>query len=210
MAKRVNKKRFLKTLVLILEFLVLGLIIFLIVAPFYPGIKYRLSQPLNKIEPGEAQNITPASQTDSGQNQATSTKPKLSGNYLKIAKIGVDIPIIESKNSDYALSMGAWRLPETSIPDKGSNMAIAGHRFKYLPPNNLTFYLLDKLVVGDILIIDWSAKEYRYKVVKIMIVSPEDISVLEPTAKTTLTLITCDPIWSQKNRLIVVAELVES
>ncbi|MBI2577861.1 MAG: hypothetical protein HYV77_03415, partial [Candidatus Wildermuthbacteria bacterium] len=44
-------------------------------------------------------------------------------NTLVIPKIGVEIPIIEGAD-EKALWKGAWRLPETSSPDKGSNTVI--------------------------------------------------------------------------------------
>jgi sortase A len=67
---------------------------------------------------------------------------------------------------------------------------------------------LDKLQAGDGFVVIWSGKEYDYQVVGSKIVLPTEVSVLAPTEKPTLTLITCDPIFSQQNRLIVTAELV--
>jgi len=192
----------LKALVAILGLLVVGVALYIFIFPFYPEIKYKFW-----VKPAVSQI---ASQTTSGA--AVSMLPSAEnldlGNRLIIPKIGVDIPIVDSQNSTWALARGAWRLPQTSTPDQGSNTAIAGHRFKYLPPNNLTFYLLDKLQAGDGLVIVWSGKEYDYQVVESKIVPPSEVSVLAPTEKPTLTLITCDPIWTQTNRLIVTAELV--
>jgi len=176
--------------------------LYILIFPFYPEIIYKFS-----VKPAVSQI---ASQTTSGVAVAMlpSAENLELGNRLIIPKIGVDIPIVDSQNSTWALARGAWRLPETSTPDQGSNTAIAGHRFKYLPPNNLTFYLLDKLQAGDGLVIVWSGKEYDYQVVESKIVPPSEVSVLAPTEKAIITLITCDPIWTQKNRLIVIAELV--
>ena len=196
------KQYLLKALVAILGLLVVGVALYILIFPFYPEIIYKFS-----VKPAVSQI---ASQTTSGVAVAMlpSAENLELGNRLIIPKIGVDIPIVDSQNSTWALARGAWRLPETSTPDQGSNTAIAGHRFKYLPPNNLTFYLLDKLQAGDGLVIVWSGKEYDYQVVESKIVPPSEVSVLAPTEKAIITLITCDPIWTQKNRLIVIAELV--
>ena len=134
-----------------------------------------------------------------------------SPNRVIIKKIGVDAPIIEAPESELntALNKGAWRMPQTSTPEKGSNTVISAHRFKYLPPNNLTFYLLDKLAVGDIVNVIWENKEYDYRVVESKIVLPTEISILDATDKPILTLFTCDPIWSQDKRLVVIGELIE-
>jgi sortase A len=196
------KQKILKALVAILGLLVVCLAVYLLIFPFYPEIKYQLLQSFKKGSDGTAgQTPLPTQILPLSENSDL-------GNRLVIPKIGVDIPVVDSKDSVWALNRGAWRMPETSTPDKGSNTAIAGHRFKYLPPNNLTFYLLDKLVAGDGLAILWEGKEYVYHVTVSKIVPPTEISVLAPTEKPTITLITCDPIFSQKNRLIVTAELI--
>jgi LPXTG-site transpeptidase (sortase) family protein len=191
---------FLKALVAILGLLVVCLGIYILALPFYPEIKYQFWLK-GKISDQAAQSLSQAQMLPLAENLDL-------GNRLIIPEIGVDIPIVDSANSSWALNRGAWRLPETSTPEQGSNTAIAGHRFKYLPPNNLTFYLLDKLQAGDGFVVIWSGKEYDYQVVGSKIVLPTEVSVLAPTEKPTLTLITCDPIFSQQNRLIVTAELV--
>ncbi len=205
-----RKKLLLKALAVMLGFLIVGLSLYILVLPFYPELKYRFfmqnaSQALSQETVVEKNNEPSPVVASSSLAVA-----KREGNFLVIPKIGVDIPIVDSANGDWALARGAWRMPETSTPDKGSNMAVAGHRFKYLPPNNLTFYLLDKLVKGDQMTVFWQGKDYIYQVSETKIVPPTDVGVLAATEKTTLTLITCDPIWTQKNRLIVVAELVEN
>ena len=77
-----------------------------------------------------------------------------------------------------------------------------------MPPNNLTFYLFDKLEIGDIVSVLWKEKNYYYKIKETKIVKPTDLSILEPTKKSILTMFTCDPIYSQKNRLVIVSELI--
>src|SRR4030042_4499442 len=216
MAEKIIKNKLSsKALVAILGLLIVCLSLYLFGLPFYPDLRYKLFPPQPQAagqETGEqsvaliAQSSAPAvasSSLTAGQKEEGTR-----GNYLIISKIGVDIPIVDSDNSAWALNRGAWRLPETSTPDKGSNTAIAGHRFKYLPPNNLTFYLLDKLVAGDTMQIIWEGKVYNYSVTESKIVAPTEVSVLSPTARSIITLITCDPVFTQKNRLIVIGELI--
>jgi len=130
-------------------------------------------------------------------------------NTLIIPKIGVDIPIVEGKDES-VLDKGAWRMPETSTPDKGSNTVITGHRWLYRPPSEKTFYLLDKLVIGDTFKIYWEGVEYNYQVVSSIVVLPTDLYVLEPTSNSVVNLITCTPLFSTKQRLIVQGELYET
>jgi len=202
------KRKLLKTLVYSLEFLAIGLVVYLLVAPFVPDLEYKIKsqsseqskfQDLNQVE----------KQTASIINHLPANGTKNQGNRLIITKIGVNSPIVESADSRVGLNQGAWRDPKSSTPDKGSNMVLAGHRWKYLPPNNLTFYLLDKLTVGDIVSVAWQQKDYYYRVKQTKVVDPTDLSILNPTATTTITLYTCTPLYSMQHRLVVIAELVE-
>jgi sortase A len=99
-------------------------------------------------------------------------------------------------------------LPDSSTPDQGGNTVITGHRFKYLPPNNLTFYLFDKLAAGDIISVIWHEQEYYYRIKETKIVDKTETSILNQTREPILTLFTCHPIYSEENRLVVIAEPV--
>lgn len=146
-----------------------------------------------------------------GENKnAGAVKPAVKiANTLIIPKIGVKIPIIESEDENYGLNHGAWKLPKSSAPEESGNMILTGHRFKYLPPSNLTFYLFHKLETGDIASVIWDGKPYYYKIREIKKVPADDISILKQTKTSTLTMYTCDPIYSTKNRLVIIADLVE-
>jgi sortase A len=71
-----------------------------------------------------------------------------------------------------------------------------------------TFYHLDKLKIGDQIIVRWREKDYLYIVRETKIVDPSEISILNPTEKPTLTLFTCHPIYTTKSRLVVVGDLI--
>jgi sortase A len=131
---------------------------------------------------------------------------KISCNRVIIPKIGVDAPIVEADNEEEGLSQGAWRLPYTSTPAQDGNTVIAAHRFRYLPPNNLTFYLLDKIEPGDQVVVLWEEQRIEYKVTDKKVVDDTDVSVLDQTERPVLTLLTCHPLFSSEQRLIVVAE----
>lgn len=130
-------------------------------------------------------------------------------NRIIIEKIGVDTGIIENDDAKTALSQGVWRIPITSNPFNGGNMVLTAHRYKFLPPSKKTFYLLDKLEIGDRVEIIWQGKSFIYQVNGSKIVSPKDVSALENTKNPILTLITCTPLFSSENRLIITADLVD-
>src|SRR3989344_1292159 len=123
---------------------------------------------------------------------------------ITINKIGVDTQIIESTNAHAALNQGVWRIPFTSTPDRGGNTVLTAHRYKFLPPSNKTFYLLDKLVVGDTFSIRWAGKKFIYKISSQMVVEPDEVSVLVNSEKPIVTLVTCTLLFTSTQRLVVV------
>lgn len=207
---QIDKKNTLKALVFALELFAVGLIIYLIALPFYPAVKYNIGYDEEAIKE-EAKSIEAAEKkVEEFREHFPESEYDVSPNRLIITKIGVNAPIVEAKNSEWGLSKGAWRVPESSMPDMGGNTVITGHRFKYLPPNNLTFYLLDKLEVGDIVSVIWKEDDYFYRVRETKIVPAIELSIMDPADEPILTLFTCDPIYSTENRLVVISELVQS
>jgi len=175
--------------------------------PFWPMIGYWINPPKDGL--AEIPGIPEVVPEEKEAEENIASLSEIEGNILIIPKIGVRIPIVEG-TTESTLNKGAWRLPETSTPDKGSNTVIAGHRWKYRPPSEKTFYLLDKLEAGDMFKIIWQGKEYDYKVIGIAVVLPTDVWVLNPTQKPIVTLITCTPLFSTEKRLVVKGELISS
>jgi LPXTG-site transpeptidase (sortase) family protein len=142
------------------------------------------------------------------KNATVQPTGKTYSNYLDIPSIGVHMAIVQG-NNESALNKGAWLLPLSPLPDEFKNTSFAAHRYLYRPPSPKTFYLLDKVQVGDPVTVYWNGIEYRYEVFSTTIVEPSDLSVLEPGNEPIVTLITCTPLFSDKNRLIVRAKLIE-
>lgn len=135
-----------------------------------------------------------------------SPQKKNLNNKIIIPKINVEM-VIEGGNDQKVLNKGsAWWIPGTSNPSFGGNFVLGGHRWAFRPPQKKTFYHLDKLERGDIISILWDAKEYTYKVYNTMVVKPQAVEILAPTSKTKLTLFTCTPLFSSKERLVIEAE----
>jgi LPXTG-site transpeptidase (sortase) family protein len=101
------------------------------------------------------------------------------------------------------LEYGPGYIVGTSLPGTGGNFAIAGHRTTYGAP----FGNLDRVQIGETILFQTNTNEYKYKVVDIQIVSPEDNFVLNNFGDDRITLTTCHPKFSAKQRLIVVGEL---
>jgi sortase A len=123
---------------------------------------------------------------------------------IRIPKIEVDRIVVEGVGVE-DLKKGPGHYPGTSLPGQNGNVVISGHRTTYGAP----FYRLDELAIGDeIQLVDLTTT-YRYKVIETRIVKPTDLTVVVPSTDSRLTLTTCNPRFSARQRLIVVASLVE-
>lgn len=123
---------------------------------------------------------------------------------LVIPKIGVDVEIVAGQD-ERALEKGIWHIPNTSSPDRGGNTVLSGHRFRYLAGPK-TLYLLDQMQIGDIIIVYWKGVEYDYRVTERRVVLPDAVEILDPTPESRLTIFTCTPVFSTKQRLVLFAK----
>lgn len=132
----------------------------------------------------------------------------------KLAQIRNDtVPYAESDDEKAFHDHAAVHLRGTGNPwNRQANVYIAGHRLGFPGTDSwLAFWDLNVLEKGDkIYITDADGKHYVYKVFKIFIVEPTQVSVTRPIqGKNILTLQTCTlPDYS--NRLIIRAEKVVS
>jgi sortase A len=101
------------------------------------------------------------------------------------------------------LRKGPGHYPDSPMPGQLGNAAIAGHRTTYGAP----FNRIDELVAGDEITIVTLAGTFHYHVTGQLVVSPKDVYVLDQTPTATLTLTTCNPKFSARQRLVVQAAL---
>src|SRR5262249_42415377 len=104
---------------------------------------------------------------------------------LDAPSVSLSAAVLEGSD-DAVLNRGAGHIEETPLPGEGGNIGIAGHRDTIFRP-------VRRLRVGDALNLSTSDRVYRYRISKTMIVAPEDVYVLNPTKRPTLTLVTCYP-----------------
>jgi sortase A len=126
---------------------------------------------------------------------------------IEMPSIGVD-NIVVAGVSKSDLKKGPGHYPETPLPGQLGNAAIAGHRTTYGQP----FFNVDKLEVGDEITVTTLAGRFVYRVTGQQIVGPEDYQVVattDPTAAT-LTLTSCHPKYTARERIIISGELDEA
>ncbi len=123
---------------------------------------------------------------------------------IELPRIGVDKIVVAGVEKD-DLKKGPGHYPETPLPGQLGNAAIAGHRTTFGQP----FFDVDKLDVGDEIIVTTLAGRYVYRVTGQQIVSPSDYQVISTTdpTKATLTLTSCHPKYTARERIIIFAEL---
>lgn len=119
---------------------------------------------------------------------------------IEIPKIGVALPILAT-STDYNMMHGAVHVDGTTMIGEIGNCGIAAHR------GRATWYgfnRLNEIVQGDVIYVHYQGKKFEYTVYDTLVVEPDQTEVLNRSkTEKVLTLITCDPIGSDRYRLIV-------
>lgn len=182
----------------------------IVLYPFIPKIEYAVAKK-ESVFPYSTKLATNGnynSQITLSHLPVAENKPIPKENRLVIPSIGVDMPIYEGANEKVLDRGGIWRIPTTSSPDKGSNTVLSGHRWQYLPPSNRTLYLLDKVAIGEPVIVYWQGVEYDYRIARRETVDPTHTEIQNATDLPLLTIYTCTPLFSTKQRLVLYGELI--
>lgn len=122
---------------------------------------------------------------------------------IRIPDIDVDKIVVEGVQvSD--LKRGPGHYPDSPLPGQPGNAAIAGHRTTYGAP----FNRLNELEEGDEILVTTVQGAFRYEVREQLIVSPDQVEVLDDFGDDRLTLTACHPKYSARQRIVIVAALV--
>jgi sortase (surface protein transpeptidase) len=148
---------------------------------------------------------------------------------LHIPRLGQDYQRVVLEGTKYAdLKDGPGHYFDSALPGEMGNVAIAGHRTTYGSP----FRDLDQLKPGDPIVVETADSWFVYRVLGDpatgdytsdpsgipgqQIVRPEDVEVISPTPNAAadaaptgayLTLTTCHPRYSARQRLVIHARL---
>lgn len=158
---------------------------------------------------------------DPNESDVVSDDPR-----LIIPKIAVDVPVVyddtmgsssaeTAAKQDLALEKGvAWfGVPgANSHPGQLGNTVLSGHSSNdWLAPGDYKFVFarLDQLKKGDVIYANYKGTRYTYTVTNKKVINPSDVSALYiGDDKPMLTLLTCTPVGTALNRLLVYAEQV--
>jgi sortase family protein len=156
-----------------------------------------------------SQNINPK---DNHTTQLiTKTENKITENRLYIPKIDINLPY--STGGAETMEYGAWwRKPENGNPKDGGNFVLSAHRFimGLTPQQTLRkspFYNIDKLTVGDEIIIDYNGVRYNYIISEKQSVKPDAVEIEQRTDQSQLTLYSCTLGGANDGRDVIIAKL---
>nr|WP_202627862.1 class E sortase [Cellulomonas sp. APG4] len=135
---------------------------------------------------------------------ATLRVPRWGSDYVRPVSQGTSRP-------DVLDVLGIGHYEGTAMPGEVGNFALAAHRTTYAKP----FHLVEDLQVGDPLVVQTPEAWFVYRVTETRVVLPRDVEVIapvpgDPGAEPTtamMTLTTCHPMFSARERFIVHAEL---
>lgn len=113
-----------------------------------------------------------------------------------------------------SLRRGPGHYPGTANPGEVGNVVLSGHRTTYGAP----FGDVGELLPGDAVVVETADAVHTYRVEALQVVQPTAIEVTYPVpgdaaatpTRRLLTLTTCHPKFSARERLVVHAELVTS
>lgn len=156
-------------------------------------------------------------QADGGSGWVQPKKAKLGDAFaiVRIPRFGASFarPLYEGTARD-VLQRGVGHYVGTALPGEVGNFAMAGHRTTYGKP----FNRIAELKQGDAVLVETRDTWFVYRVTGHEIVPPNQVSVLlpvpnEPDAEPTaavLTMTSCHPEFSARERFVVHAELEQT
>jgi sortase A len=86
------------------------------------------------------------------------------------------------------LRRAVGHIPGTALPGEAGNVGLAGHRDTF-------FRLLKDVKIKDEIQISTLKGNFKYEVVSLRIVDPDNVGVLAPSGENVLTLVTCYPFY---------------
>jgi sortase A len=123
---------------------------------------------------------------------------------MSIPKIDLEsmmVPGVTQKDLQNAIG---W-MTTTSYPGEKGNTVMAGHRSHTF---GQFFHRLNEVEKGDIVKVETTSGPFLYRVYEKTVVKPDNLSVLDAKKEEEITLITCEPLYSDEFRLIVRAERI--
>jgi sortase A len=124
---------------------------------------------------------------------------------IEIPRLLLSVVVVEGVDKT-ALRRAVGHIPGTALPGDAGNVGLAGHRDTFFRP-------LKDVRIKDEIQVSTLRGLFKYEVVSLRIVDPENVGVLAPSGENVLTLVTCYPFYfvgPAPKRWIVRAKQVSS
>ena len=106
---------------------------------------------------------------------------------IEIPRLALSVVVVEGVDKT-SLRRAVGHIPGTALPGEDGNVGLAGHRDTFFLP-------LKDVKVNDEIQISTLKGNFKYQVVSLKIVDPENVGVLAPSGENVLTLVTCYPFY---------------
>lgn len=146
----------------------------------------------------------------------TKSPTSVTSPQVTIPSIGVIAPLqFDQGTAEWQIQLGLRKgvvhYDGSAKPGDTGNVVLFGHSSgqPWAPGDyKFVFTLLDKTKAGDLIYLDYHGTRYTYEIRKSQVVAPTDTGVLTSGNDHELTLITCTPVGTSTNRLVVHAEQI--
>jgi sortase A len=106
---------------------------------------------------------------------------------IEIARLALSVAVVEGVDK-VELRHAVGHIPGTALPGDAGNVGLAAHRDTFFSP-------LKDVKVQDEIQVSTVHGNFKYQVVSLKVVNPEDVGVLAPSGENVLTLVTCYPFY---------------
>jgi sortase A len=106
---------------------------------------------------------------------------------IEIPRLALSVVVVEGVDR-ISLRRAVGHIPGTALPGEDGNVGLAGHRDTF-------FRQLKDVKIDDEIQVSTLTGNFKYRVVSLKIVDPENVGVLAPSAENVLTLVTCYPFY---------------
>ncbi|MEO6729148.1 MAG: sortase [Candidatus Dojkabacteria bacterium] len=127
---------------------------------------------------------------------------------IQIPSLNINSPIVQGLNSEDLLKEGFWVLPSERKLGKAEVVLLCSRRY-FGPTDSKSCWFLDRIALENIITISYNSYSLNYKVVGINRFNGNDPLVYKASADEDLIrIVTTDPLDSNINRLVILAERV--
>lgn len=137
-----------------------------------------------------------------------------------IDKIGITAPLIATRAKNEKelipdLDKGVVIYPGSVLPSQIGNFFLTGHSSTYFwkrdkTPYGEVFAGLDKLQIGDRIVIYYNQYKYEYEIFNKYIALPNNVRLYHPSDDSIISLMTCWPIGTTWKRLVLEGKLMQN